>query len=108
MSVENPGVVDAVGVINETGAIALTISDHLDWQQGSAHLLKLQDKLNRYLAFIESGELLEKYPEARGRPVRIDVYFQHSPNPEARKFLAEAEATVRRAGFAFGWRVLAA
>ena len=30
-----------------------------------------QAKINRYLAFVESGEVLERYPDARTRPVRL-------------------------------------
>src|SRR2546427_9504377 len=57
MPVENHGLVDAIGVVKESGAVALTISNHVDWEDSRAHLLSLQEKLNRYLAFIESGEL---------------------------------------------------
>ena len=68
----------------------------------------MQEKLNQYLGFIESGELLETYPDAQGRPVRIDVYFQYQPPDEATQFLGKAEATIQNAGVTFEWRVLAA
>ena len=106
MSVENTEVVDAIGVQKGTGSVALTISDHLDWRDLHGHLRTLQDKLNRYLAFIESGELLESYPDAKGRAVRIDVYFQHEPSREAGEFLAKAATKIRQAGMSFEWRVL--
>ena|SRR5439155_122735 len=108
MSVEEESIVDAIGVARDSNVVVLTISDHLDWDQANEHLMTLQSKINRYLAFIESGELLEKYPEAAGRPVRIDVVCKHAPSQAALAFLAKAEAAVRHAGFSFGWRVLAA
>lgn len=61
----------------------LTISDHLDWDNEQGHLRTLQEKLNLYLAFIESGELLVKYPQAAGRHRRIDVVFRVQPAGEA-------------------------
>jgi hypothetical protein len=59
MSVEQKDVIDAIGVNKESGEVVLTISDHLDWEDTSAHLLVLQDKINTYIAFIESGEILQ-------------------------------------------------
>jgi|SRR3954463_5229195 len=41
-------------------------------------VLALQEKLKNYLAFAKDGQLLAKYPEAKGAPVRIrvDLYAQ--------------------------------
>jgi uncharacterized protein DUF6572 len=108
MSVEQEAVVDAIGVETGSGTVVLTISDHLQWDESNEHLLTLQNKINRYLAFIESGELLKKYPNAEGRPVRIDVVCMYEPTPIGRAFLSRAESTIISAGVSFGWRVLAA
>lgn len=35
------------------------VCDHIDGSDEDAHLSLLQDKLNTYLAFIESGEVFE-------------------------------------------------
>ena len=48
----------------------------------SEHLLLLQEKLNSYLAFIESGEIYESYPRAMGRQLVIDLVLKHSPSVE--------------------------
>jgi hypothetical protein len=61
MSVEQTDVVDIVSIERETGNVILTISDHLDWSDSVAHQSILQKKLNIYLAFVESGEILEQY-----------------------------------------------
>jgi len=108
MPVDNPGVVDIIGIPPDKSLVALTISDHLDWSDSHQHLTVLQEKLNRYLAFIESGELLRKYPDATGKPVRIDVVFKYRPSKEAERFLEEALTIITKAGFAFTWRVPAA
>jgi hypothetical protein len=46
-------------------------------QQGE-HLLLLQEKINTYIAFIESGELLDSYPPAKGKnpKIRINGLYQ--------------------------------
>ena len=108
MSVEEEGVVDAISVERVSGTVVLTISDHLEWDEANEHHLLLQKKINRYLAFVESGELLEEYPNAKGRSVRIDVVCRYEPSGIGREFLSRAETTISEAGFAFAWRVLAA
>ena len=108
MSIEQSDRVDAVGVDASSGKVILTISDDLDWSDESSHLLALQDKLNAYLRFIESGELLEKYPAAAGRKVRIQVFCKYAPSLDGERLLERAREIVEGAGFLFSWRVLAA
>ena len=72
MAVDNPAVIDIVG-IDDSGRVVLTISDHLDWTDSVAHQQTLQEKINRYLAFVESGEILDSYPLAAGKQVRVRV-----------------------------------
>ena len=91
VSVENISVVDLIGVDTRSGNVVLTISDHLEWDDGE-HVLLLQHKLNTYLGFIESGELLDRYPNAKGRTAQIAVVFKHAPDALAEKFLSRASA----------------
>lgn len=100
MAIDDPGVVDIVS-IEPAGSVVLTVSDHLDWDNSTQHQLTLQEKLNRYLAVIESGEILESYPDAKGRPVMIEVVTQHDPDPAGIQFLEKAKMVIERAGFAF-------
>ena len=60
MSIDQNRVVDFIGMDLIKNEIILTISDHLEWGV-TDHLVKLQEKLNNYLSFIESGELYEAY-----------------------------------------------
>ena len=108
MPVDKPEVVDIIGLPPNAELVALTISDHLRWEDSRGHLTALQEKLNRYLAFIESGELLEKYPDATGKPVQIDIVFKYRPSGEGESFLTEAKSIVVKAGFDLTWRTLAA
>lgn len=61
--------------------LILTITDSWDWSDERQHLLALQDKLNSYLDFIESGQIFEEYPNAKGRKLVIDVVTRF-PLPE--------------------------
>jgi len=101
MSVEQLDVVDVIGIDKQTGHIVLTISDHLDCSDTTSHQSTLQAKLNKYLSFIESGEILTRYPEAKGRPIAIRVVFKYKPDHEGSTFLSRAKTVVETAGFAF-------
>jgi hypothetical protein len=81
--------------------VVLTVSDHLEWLDSRAHQEALQTKLNRYLAFIESGEMLDRYPDAKGRSVLIRVVMKFAPDASGREFLSRAEKVVAAAGFGF-------
>ena len=105
MSVDNAKVVDAVGIENASGDVVLTVADHLDWVAAPAHLEVLQSKLNAYLAFVESGELLEQYPGAAGRQVRIEVVLKYPPSASAEVFFSEAAATFQAAGLTLAYCV---
>jgi hypothetical protein len=101
MSIEQTDVVDILSTDRMTGHVTLTISDHLDWSDSTAHLNLLQTKLNRYLAFVESGEILQSYPGARDRPITFRVVFQYPPDEQGRAFLARVRPIIESAGFSF-------
>jgi hypothetical protein len=75
MSIKQSDIIDIIGTERMTGEVVLTIGDHLDWSDSVAHQLLLQTKLNRYLAFVESGEILRSYPNAEGRRITFNVVF---------------------------------
>ncbi|ROR25179.1 hypothetical protein EC845_1219 [Comamonas sp. BIGb0124] len=96
MTVENAATIDAVGTDKQTGEVRLTIIDHLPWD--TEHLRLLQDKINVYLGFIESGEIYVSYPIAKGRPLVIDVFTRFRPTVEAERFLRQAERAAMNYG----------
>jgi CRP-like cAMP-binding protein len=97
-------VVDAIGVDKATGQVVLTIKDPLEWT--GEHILFLQEKLNSYLRFIESGELRKAYADSAGRQVLISILMKYEPDPLGRDFLQRAAAAVKESGFALNWQVL--
>lgn len=80
MTIEQTQTVDFVSVDAMSGAVVLTIADHLGWDDQSRHLQLLQDKLNAYVAFIEGGELTATVPDAAGRQVIIRIRSKYPPS----------------------------
>ncbi len=100
MSIEQTKVIDFIGTDNKTGNINLGISDHLDWKDPkNEHLLILQEKINTYLAFIESGQLYQEYPSAKGKKIIIRIIGKYPLNSEAEKFYKISSGIVAEAGF---------
>jgi hypothetical protein len=99
MSIEDTDTVDFISVSPDQ-RVVLSISDHLEWDSENRHLLQLQQKLNAYLRFIESGEMLEKYPDAAGRPITIQLVTLHEPDTtDAHEFLARVRRTLAQSGY---------
>ena len=105
MSVRNLEVIDIIS-INLNGNAVLTISDELEWDDKSEHLLTLQNKINAYLSAIEGGGLYENYPDANGRDIIINIVAKYEPNDEAKAFLRKTEDVLRAAGYGFAFSVL--
>ena len=95
MALDNTGVIDAIGIENDTGMVILTIADGWDWEDAHGHLLALQAKLNAYFSFVEEGELLEAYPQASGRQVAIDVVTKFPMHPKGSELLGVAANACR-------------
>ena len=106
MSVEQPYVVDFVST-DPWGHIVLTIADHLDWSDEKYHIGLLQEKINNYVSFIESGEFYEAFPHARGRQLVIHVVRKCELPALAQEFHTHAATTLRRLNLDFTSALLA-
>jgi hypothetical protein len=72
------------------------------------HLELLQEKLNAYRRFIESGELLSVCPNAAGRNIAIEIVGLHEPGNAAAEFLNRAREVVAAVGFELRFRLAVA
>jgi hypothetical protein len=104
MSIDQANVVDFIGI--EGSSVVLTISDHLGWDDEDEHLLALQEKINAYLRFVESGEILDTYPQAAGKTPVINVVMHVPPSPGGSEFLDRIRSILTDAGFKLRARVL--
>jgi hypothetical protein len=99
LSVEQIDIVDSISLPKDTSEVVLTVSDHLNWADSLEHQEILQRKLNAYLSFVESGEMIRKYPKAENRKVVFNVVFKFKPDRDGALFLDRARQTVENAGF---------
>ena len=105
MTVEHHDVVDFVHV-EPSGNAVLTISDHLPWDKINEHLYCLQEKLNAYLRFIESGEIYKKWPDAVEHSILIDLVMKFPAPASTAAFFEKVSSTIVAAGFKFNTRLL--
>lgn len=102
MSIEQTDVVDLIGTDSKTGEVWLALMDHLEWgeddQFDKEHMFLLQEKINAYLRFIESGEIFQSYPSARGREIVIKVRRKYPLSDEAKAFCEMIKSYLLNAG----------
>jgi hypothetical protein len=98
-TIEDTSAVDAIGIDKNTGKVVLKIFDHLDWEDELSHLYLLQEKINSYLKFMESEQILNAYPDSKNRKLLIAISFREMPCANAIKFLDTASRLVLNAGF---------
>ncbi|WP_395732095.1 DUF6572 domain-containing protein [Prosthecobacter sp.] len=104
MAVDDPKTVDVVSVDRATSEVILDVTDHLDWSDEAGHLMFLQNKINAYASFIESGELETAYPDAKGRQPVIHVACMNEPPPLAVRFFDRVRDILQPAGIRFSYR----
>ena len=105
MSVEQNDIIDFIST-SPDGKIVLTISDHLSWDQKNEHLFILQEKVNSYLRFIESGEIFESYQAAEDNYILIEVAMKYEPNEVGLAFLTRCKEAIVNVGIGFKWKHL--
>jgi hypothetical protein len=101
MSILETKVVDICAVPKaEPDKVILVIADHLGWEKAEEgeHLLMLQEKINTYIAFYESGEVFESLPSAEGKAPVIRIIGKYPLSNEAETFIDRATPVLRDAG----------
>lgn len=98
MPIDETNIIDLIGIDKVTGNVVLTISDHLDWNDVTAHLKLLQEKINNYLMYIESGEIYVSYPNAKGRRFVIEIVGEYELSLEGKTFIDKANAITKDIG----------
>lgn len=103
MSIEDKNIIDSIGTDLDRNKVVLAISDNLNWENEYDHLIMLQDKINKYLGFIESGEIMKSYPQAAGKEFEIKIYAKYNFSKKAKEFLDTAQKYIRDAGFTLSY-----
>lgn len=102
MSVEETWRIDIVATKPGSPEVRLVISDHLDWRDFDRHCTLIQEKVNTYIAFVESGQLQRSYPTAT-EPFKVAVVLAvlHPPSPEGEGYLMRVGAFLSEIGMGF-------
>lgn len=105
MSVTEAKTIDMWGIPKwDNNKIILGIADHLEWgdrtQQGE-HLLVLQEKINNYIAFIESGEMYTEIPGAIGKSPVIRIQGKYELSEQGELFVDSVAETLKEVGIGF-------
>lgn len=97
MTIERTRVVDAIADDIDEGIATLLLTDHLEWDASQPdHLLLLQEKLNTYIAFFESGEIFESRPHLRNRKIAVKIVGLYPLSANAAEFVARAKEALAK------------
>ena len=100
MSVEDPKVIDFVAH-DPSGEVILVMVEGREWDGSNERLFQLQEKINSYASFASDGQLIEKYPELAGKPVRLELRCVGAPDPNTASFLDIVRGRLREEGLSF-------
>ncbi|WP_197325802.1 DUF6572 domain-containing protein [Ralstonia solanacearum] len=101
MSIVDSNVVDMIGIpSDDLSLVVMGISDHLAWGEDSEeHLILLQEKINCYLRFIESGEIYNSFPSSVGKAPVIEIIAKFQMTDDrAKDFFSAAKRVLAASG----------
>ena len=84
--VHNPRVVDLIRPA-EGGGVELLMLETRPWGSDPGQLAQLEEKLNAYLGYVQSGSLARDYPDYAGAPVRFRLECAAPPEGDAAEML---------------------
>lgn len=86
--------IDAMGVSDDH--LELLLIDENKWIESleEEHLLKLQEKLNNYIYFLESKQYVARYSDKFDKKI-IHITFQYSPSDNGLAFLAAVQKVLQ-------------
>lgn len=109
MSIDQTEVIDSIGIDRAKNEAQLIIADHLEWncdeKLDKEHMYLLQEKINTYLRFIESGEIYEAYPKSRNKALVIRLVGKYDMCESAMIFFKRVEDALSKSGhkITFEW-----
>jgi hypothetical protein len=106
MSIEDPDLIDAIGIDGETGDVILSICDHLEWQGlHEKHAALLGEKIRHYIKFIMSGQLAGESSNGTDQHIRIEIVQKHAPDAQGQEWLVAAKQELQKKGHFLSWRI---
>ncbi len=96
--------IDVISFDPKKEEMALILVLEKDWGEEPDRLLRLQDRLNQYLAFALDGGLAKKYSNQKYKSVRIQIDCYAHVDNDLKDFLFQAEKLIEKNGVRFVFR----
>lgn len=97
--IERTNILDGIAFDEENSKLILLLSDVMDWHDEYNHLMLLQEKINNYIAYIESKQYLKYLQDISIDPdkmkqIEIEVHFLFKETENCKKFLKVVEQVI--------------
>lgn len=99
LNIEKTSVLDGIAFDEKNSKLILLLSDGMDWTNEYNHLILLQEKINHYIAYIESKQYL-KYLQEHSiildnvKQIEIELHFLFKETENCKKFLNNVEQII--------------
>lgn len=102
MAIDDAGVIDGAA-IDDSNALILLLTDHIPWEGELAlseydHLELLQNKLNDYVAYVESGQFRQTFPDHELTMGIIRICFKYNIPDICEQYLNVAQNQIGHLG----------
>ena len=81
------------------------IHDDMPWSD-EEHLPLMEEKLITYVSFAVDGRLIEQYPDAEGKKIKIHIECHYAPDEDAINFLTISAKLTSDAGIDLTYQIL--
>jgi len=105
--VQNPRVVDLIRP-DAAGGVELLMLETRPWGSDPLQLAQLEEKLNAYLGYVQTGSLAREYPMYAGSRVRFRLECARPPEGDAARMLTAMRDFCMGEGIAFDVEPLSA
>src|SRR5438105_13438157 len=99
--VENPMIMDLITSDPASGDVVLVMIERRSWGGHPLQFKQIEEKINRYLAYVLDGFLIQQHPQYQGKRVRLRIDCAEAPHGDAIQFVDAAADAIRREGLDF-------
>ena len=109
MALSYLGIIDATSISDEQKRVILTIVDDISWdtsvEEKKKHIKMIETKINNYLRYITSGQVLDNYPESVGYGVGIVIQCKYPITRKVQEIYAKIAEQFQQRDILFGYFV---
>ena len=83
------------------GTCLLVMVEDRPWNADPAQESQLRNKINTYAGYVTGADLVDAYPEAAGKPVRIQLHCVQEPRGRIATVVQHAANELHKLGIGF-------